>query len=95
MYLGIKIKIFDKNVINIREYDIPYACYKSVFVGINHALKSKFASVEYLDGFVEILVLERANIAPDENGFFGCNLSGLLNFESIYETVALTGKHAV
>src|SRR5690625_7036280 len=51
------------------EVGIPFAGHVSREVGIRHALKSEYASVDHFDGFVEGLVSEEVD--PYSSGFCG------------------------
>jgi len=95
LHPGIKREVFDEIVKTAQEVGIPYAGHVSVFVGIRHALESNYTSVDHVDGFLEGLVPESADVAPDENGFFGYSFTDLVEQEKISELVALTQEHDV
>lgn len=77
------------------EVGIPFAGHVSREIGIRHALKSEFASVDHIDGFVEGLVPESAGVDPYDNGFFGYNFTDLADPSLIPELVRLTKDHQV
>ena len=95
LHPGIRREVFDEIVRTAKEVGIPYAGHVSVHVGIRHALESDYASVDHVDGFLEGLVPEGADVAPDANGFFGYNFTELADTSMIVELVALTREHDV
>ncbi|MBC2839406.1 amidohydrolase family protein [Robiginitalea sp. SC105] len=86
---GILRPVFDTLVATARENAIPFAGHVPVDVGIRHALESRYATIDHVDGFLEGLVPESANVAPAENGFFGFNFTPLANTGSMDALVAL------
>lgn len=92
---GIKLEVFNQIVETANEVDIPFAGHVPVDVGIRRALKSQYASIDHIDGFLEGLVPESANVKPDENGFFGFNFTPLANPEKIDELVQLAKSNKV
>lgn len=95
LHPGIELEVFNEIVETAKEVGIPYAGHVSVNVGIRHALESDYASVDHVDGFLEGLVPERADVAPDENGFFGYNFTQLADTSKIDELVRLADEHGV
>jgi imidazolonepropionase-like amidohydrolase len=84
---GIKRVVFDQIVNTAREVGIPFSGHVPVDVGIRHALESQYASIDHLDGFLEGLVPETADVNPEENGFFGYNFTNLANTSMIGDLV--------
>lgn len=74
---GIQREVFDQIVQTANEVGIPFAGHVPVDVGIRHAMESKQASVDHIDGFLEGLVPESAGADPSDNGFFGFNFTAL------------------
>src|SRR5690606_10970532 len=70
---GISLEPFDQSVKTAREVGIPFAGHVPVDVGIRHALSSRFASVDHVDGYLEGLVPDSDGVNPADNGFFGYN----------------------
>jgi imidazolonepropionase-like amidohydrolase len=68
---GVPLEAFDQIVATANEVGIPFAGHVPVAVGIRHALESKYASIDHVDGFLEGLVPESAGVDPSDNGFFG------------------------
>lgn len=95
LHPGIELEVFNEIVKTAKELGIPYAGHVSVNVGIRHALESDYASVDHVDGFLEGLVPEQADVAPDENGFFGYNFTQLADTAMIDELVRLADEHGV
>lgn len=75
------------------EVGIPFAGHVSREIGIRHALKSEYASVDHIDGFVEGLVPE--DVDPYSNGFFGYNFTDIADRSLIPELVQLSKNHQV
>ena len=92
---GIKLEVHDEIIRTSNEVGIPYAGHVSTGVGIRHALESNYATVDHVDGFIEGLVPESANVQPDENGFFGFNFTDLADTSMIGELVDLSKEHEV
>lgn len=92
---GIQLDVFDQIVATANEVDIPFAGHVPVAVGIRHALESKYASIDHVDGFLEGLVPESAQVDPTENGFFGYAFTPLADTSKIDELVALAKENEV
>ncbi|HET8736308.1 MAG TPA: amidohydrolase family protein [Pricia sp.] len=92
---GVPLEAFDQLVRTANEVGIEFAGHVPVEVGIRHALESQYASIDHVDGFLEGLVPESADVAPDENGFFGYNFTSLADTAKIDELVALAKKNEV
>lgn len=92
---GIQLEVFNRVVKTANEVDISFAGHVPVDVGIHHAIRSNFASIDHVDGFLEGLVPESKNVKPNENGFFGYNFTSLADTSKIAELVQLAKKHKV
>ena len=92
---GIKRAVFDQIIETANHVNIPYAGHVPVEVGIHHALKSNYASIDHVDGFLEGLVPESANVKAEENGFFGYAFTPLADTTKIKELVRLAKEHEV
>ncbi|MGB5434558.1 MAG: amidohydrolase family protein [Maribacter sp.] len=92
---GIKREVFDQIVITANEVGIPFAGHVPIDVGIWHALQSKFASIDHVDGFLEGLVPETANVKPMDNGFFGYAFTPMADLAKIDGLVNLAKENKV
>ncbi len=92
---GIERDVFDQVVETANTVGIPFSGHVPVAVGIRHALKSNYASIDHVDGFLEGLVPASANVKADENGFFGYAFTPLADLTKIDELVAMAKKHEV
>ncbi|MBT8312585.1 MAG: amidohydrolase family protein [Flavobacteriaceae bacterium] len=92
---GIQRGVFDTLVKTANEAGIPFSGHVPVDVGIRHALQSRYASIDHVDGYLEGLVPESAGVQPDENGFFGYNFTPLADTTRIKELVALSKNQGV
>ncbi|WP_425237533.1 amidohydrolase family protein [Ulvibacterium sp.] len=92
---GIQLEVFDQIVRTSNEVGIQFAGHVPVDVGIRHALKSKYASIDHVDGFLEGLVPETANVKPDQNGFFGYNFTPLADTTRIDQLVKMSKENKV
>lgn len=92
---GIQREVFDQVVTTANKVGIPFAGHVPVDVGIRHALKSKYTSIDHIDGFLEGLVPESENVDPTTNGFFGYAFTPLANTANIDELVSLSKEHKV
>lgn len=92
---GIQKEVFDQVVETANAVGIPFAGHVPVDVGIRHALKSNYASIDHVDGFLEGLVPQSAKVNPTDNGFFGYAFTPLADTSKIDDLVALSKKHQV
>ncbi|WP_420602186.1 amidohydrolase family protein [Flagellimonas sp.] len=92
---GIQRSVFDQLVKTANEVGISFAGHVPVDVGIRHALESKFATIDHVDGFLEGLVPESENVDPTANGFFGYNFTPLADTSKIDELVQLSKDNKV
>ena len=89
------LPIFDEIVKTANEVGIPYSGHVSIDVGVRHALESKYASIDHVDGYVEGLSIDATGVDPNENGFFGINFTDIADRDLISELVKLTGDNDV
>ncbi|WP_436517687.1 amidohydrolase family protein [Ekhidna sp. To15] len=92
---GLKLEVFNEIVKTANEVGIGFSGHVPVDVGIRHAIASGYGSIDHVDGFLEGLVPESANVAPDQNGFFGYSFTHLADRSKIGELVALTKMNKV
>lgn len=92
---GIKREVFDQIVKTANEVGIRFAGHVPVDVGIEHALRSKYASIDHVDGFLEGLVPETVNVNPEDNGFFGYAFTPLVDVSKIDGLVQLAKENEV
>ncbi|MDW3645970.1 MAG: amidohydrolase family protein [Bacteroidia bacterium] len=95
LHPGLKMEVFDEVVATAKEVGIKYAGHVSVDVGIRHALKNDYASVDHLDGYLEGLVPASAGVNPNANGFFGFNFTELVDKSMMTELAQLTAEKNV
>lgn len=92
---GIKLEVFEELVATANKNNIPFAGHVPVDVGIVRALESKFATIDHVDGFLEGLVPEEANVDPEANGFFGFNFTSLADTTRIDKLVEMSKEQGV
>ncbi|MFS4456706.1 amidohydrolase family protein [Maribacter sp. 2304DJ31-5] len=92
---GIQRAVFDQIVTTANTMGIPFAGHVPVNVGIRHALQSKYASIDHVDGFLEGLVPKSADVSPSDNGFFGYAFTPLADTVKINELVTLAKNNKV
>ncbi|MGB5820674.1 MAG: amidohydrolase family protein [Saonia sp.] len=92
---GIQKEVFDQLVQTADEVGIRFAGHVPVDVGIRHALESRYASIDHVDGFLEGLVPTSENVNATDNGFFGYNFTPLADTSKIDELVALAKDNEV
>lgn len=92
---GVSLEAFDQLVQTASEVDIPFAGHVPVQVGIRHALESKYASIDHVDGYLEGLVPDSEGVSPSDNGFFGYNFTPLADTALIDDLVSLTRENQV
>lgn len=92
---GIKRAVFDTVVKTAKEVGIEFSGHVPVDVGIRHALASEYASIDHVDGFLEGLVPQSANVDPTKNGFFGYDFTTLADTANIDTLVHLAKEYEV
>lgn len=92
---GLTNEVFNQVVQTANEVGIGFSGHVPVVVGVEHAIKSGYSSIDHVDGFLEGLVPESANVSPDQNGFFGYKFSHLADQSQIERLIFLTKKHKV
>jgi hypothetical protein len=92
---GIQRDVFDTLVAVAKAEAIPFAGHVPVDVGIRHALKSGYATIDHVDGFLEGLVPASQKPDPTANGFFGYNFTLLADPGAVEELVSLTAENQV
>ena len=95
MHPGIQLNVFDAVVKTAKEVGIPYAGHVPVDVGVRHAMESGYASIDHVDGFLEGLVPQSANVNPSDNGFFGYAFTPLADVTYIDELVSMAKEYKV
>jgi imidazolonepropionase-like amidohydrolase len=84
---GVPRAAFDEVVRAAKAEGIPFAGHVPADVGLLHALDSRIATVEHLDGFVEVLQKDGATL-PAETGFFGSAVADTVDEAKIPGLVA-------
>lgn len=92
---GIPLNAFDALVKTAGEVKISFSGHVPVDVGIRHALQSKYASIDHVDGFLEGLLPPSAKQDPNANGFFGYNFTMLADTSNISPLVELAKTNKV
>lgn len=92
---GIELEVFDQIIATANEVGIPYAGHVPAKVGIRHALESRYASIDHMDGYLTGLVPENATEDRTQNGFFGYNFTNLADTTLMDELVSLSRKNKV
>lgn len=65
---GIQREVFDELVVTARQVGITFSGHVPMDVGIEHAIASRYATIDHLDGFIEGLVAVEQR---PKGGFFG------------------------
>ena len=86
---GIQRDVFDILVKTANQVGITFSGHVPQDVGIRHAIASKYASIDHLDGYIEGLAPEKYR---SEGVFFGVLLHDKLDEKKINELVSLTKK---
>ena len=89
LHPGLKREVFDAIVKTSREVGVPFAGHVSDAVGIEHALASKQAAVDHLDGYLIGLADENCR-RQHAAGFFGIGLVDCMDPSCIRPLVELT-----
>jgi len=91
LHPGLKLEVFNEIDKVADEVGIPFSGHVAVDVGVRRALEARYASIDHVDGYLEGLVPESANVNPSDNGFFGLNFTDLAD-ESIIAELAQSTK---
>lgn len=92
---GLTREVFDQVVQTANEVGIGFSGHVPVDVGIRHAMNSGYSSIDHVDGFIEGMVPESAEVDPSQNGFFGYNFTDLADQALTDELVAMTKANEV
>ena len=89
---GIKREVFDVMVKTANEEGIPFSGHVPMDVGIRHAIASRYASIDHLDGYITGLAPSEKK---EEGGFFGVLLYDDLDESKIEELVRKTKESGI
>lgn len=95
LHPGLTTETFDAIVSTAKEVGIPYAGHVSNLVRIRHALANDYASIDHIDGFLEGLVPEEADVDHTKNGFFGFNFIDQADPEKIEELAQIAADNGI
>jgi imidazolonepropionase-like amidohydrolase len=92
---GVGREVFDTLVATARRVGIPFAGHVPEEVGIAHAIGSRYASIEHLDGYLEAMLRDGATLKATESAFFGMNLGEQLDEAKLPALVRATKEAGV
>jgi len=92
---GIKLEVMEALVKTAKEENIDFAGHVPNEVGVERAIDYGYASIDHLDGYINALVPESANVHPDFGGLFGFDFTFLADPDRIPALVAETKKEGV
>jgi len=92
---GIKLEVMEALVKTAKEENIDFAGHVPNEVGVERAIDYGYASIDHLDGYINALVPESANVHPDSGGLFGFDFTFLADPDRIPALVAETKKEGV
>ena len=87
---GVSREAFDTLVATARRVGIPFAGHVPTEVGVAHAIESKYATIEHLDGYIEAMIREGAPVTAEQSAFFGLNLGEHLDESKLPALVEAT-----
>jgi imidazolonepropionase-like amidohydrolase len=87
---GIQLHVFEELVAAAREASITFSGHVPAMVGIRRAIDFGYASIDHIDGYVEGLVPEAAEVDPNAGGLFGYNFTNLADPGLVAPLVAAT-----
>lgn len=85
---GLSMEVFNAVAATADKVGIPFAGHVPLQVGIERAIDAGYASIDHLDGFLEGLVSESADVKMDQNGFFGYNFTEVADVSKLSKLVA-------
>ena len=92
---GVGREVFDTLVATARRVGIPFAGHVPEEVGLAHAIASRYASIEHLDGYLEAMLRDGAALKTSESAFFGMNLGEQLDEAKLPALVRATKQAGV
>jgi imidazolonepropionase-like amidohydrolase len=92
---GVRREVFDTLVATARRVGIPFAGHVPEEVGIAHAIASRYASIEHLDGYLEGMLRDGAALKASESAFFGMNLGEQIDEAKLPALVRATKQAGV
>ena len=92
---GVRREVFDTLVATARRVGIPYAGHVPEEVGVAHAIASRYATIEHLDGYLEAMLRNGAALKASESAFFGMNLGEQLDLAKLPALVRATKEAGV
>lgn len=85
---GLSLEVFNAVVATAEKVGIPFSGHVPLQVGIERAIEAGYASIDHLDGFLEGLVSESADVEMNQNGFFGYNFTEIADVNKLSKLVA-------
>jgi len=92
---GLSLEVFNAVAATADKVGIPFAGHVPLQVGIERAIDAGYASIDHLDGFLEGLVSESADVQMDQNGFFGYNFTEVADVSKLSKLVARAKANGV
>ncbi|AEE53768.1 amidohydrolase family protein [Haliscomenobacter hydrossis] len=92
---GVKREVFDTLAKTAQALNLPFSGHVPVEVGIRHALASRYASVDHIDGYLEGLVSADYLHQNPNGGFFGYNYVPQADEKLLAALAAETKKQGV
>lgn len=92
---GVPRAVFDSVVATARRLGMPFAGHVPLEVGYRHALASRYASIDHVDGLLEALLRDGAPLTTAQGGFFGIALVDHLDTARLPQLVRETREAGV
>jgi imidazolonepropionase-like amidohydrolase len=92
---GIRREVFDSLSAAAQRARIRLAGHVPLEVGLQGALRARYASIDHLDGYVEAMVRSNAPVTAAESEFFGLNLGEHLDTTRMTSLVQATREAGV
>ncbi|NRB50707.1 MAG: amidohydrolase family protein [Saprospiraceae bacterium] len=92
---GLSLEVFNAVVATAEKVGIPFSGHVPLQVGIERAIDAGYASIDHLDGFLEGLVSESADVEMNQNGFFGYNFTEIADVNKLSKLVAQAKARSV
>jgi imidazolonepropionase-like amidohydrolase len=86
---------FDALAYTAKRFGIQFAGHVSIAVGVPHALASGMASIDHLDGYMQAMLKDDADLSGGPAGFFGVLLADQIDEEKIAGIAAETAAASV
>jgi len=92
---GLTLAEFDALAVTAKRFGIQFSGHVSASAGVSHALAAGMASIDHLDGYMQAMVADDADLSRGSAGLFGVLLADRIDENKIGEIAAETAAAGV